>query len=333
MEMAWAYTAPLLVQTGVSLGVFDALENRTGTLDELAAKTGASRRGLAAVLNALVGIALLDRVDTSDDSADWRYQLTPESEAFLVSSQPGYLGAFFQHGGQDLIPAWIKLPRVAKTGRPPRRVNQQKDGSKFFAEFVESLFPLSAPAAQALAEELKLSRKRKAFSILDLGAGSGVWGITLAKHAASAKILAVDWPDVLKTTRKVAKKHGVGKQLKTAAGDLLEADFGKDHLVATIGHILHSEGEARSRELLKRTFDALAPGGTVAIMEFLPNDQRSGPPLPLIFAVNMLLNTQKGDTFTFREISAWLKEAGFENPRLMEVPAVSPLILADKPGS
>jgi hypothetical protein len=101
--------------------------------------------------------------------------------------------------------------------------------------------------------------------------------------------------------------------------------------VATLGHILHSEGRARSRKLLKKTFDALAPGGTIAIMEFLVDHDRADPLVSLLFAVNMLVNTKEGDTFSFEEISGWLREAGFKKSRLLKVPAVSPLVLATKP--
>jgi hypothetical protein len=101
--------------------------------------------------------------------------------------------------------------------------------------------------------------------------------------------------------------------------------------VATIGHILHSEGRERSHRLLRKTFGALAPGGTIVISEFMPNDDRTGPPMPLIFAVNMLLHTEAGDTFTFAEMAGWLREAGFANPRLLEAPAPSPLLLATRP--
>src|SRR5204862_4798799 len=128
-------------------------------------------------------------------------------------------------------------------------------------------------------------------------------------------------------------QHGVADRLVTAAGDFFEADFGNSHDVATIGHILHSEGRERSRQLLRKVFRALVPGGIVAIQEFIPNKNRTGPPDALIFAVNMLVNTAAGDTFTFEEMSAWLREAGFVNPRLLDVPSVSPLILANKPRS
>ena len=94
---------------------------------------------------------------------------------------------------------------------------------------------------------------------------------------------------------------------------------------------MHSEGRERSRQLLRKVFKALAPGGTIAIAEFVPNDARTGPPAPLIFAVNMLVNTSVGDTFTFAEMSRWLREAGFQKPRQLDAGGVSPLILATKP--
>ena len=113
-------------------------------------------------------------------------------------------------------------------------------------------------------------------------------------------------------------------------GDLASADFGQEHTVATLGHILHSEGPARSRELLRKTADALAPGGTIAIAEYLVNADRTGPVGALIFGVNMLVNTEEGDAFSFEEITEWLMDAGFDDARLLEAPGPSPLILATK---
>ncbi|MGH7975655.1 MAG: methyltransferase, partial [Limisphaerales bacterium] len=191
--------------------------------------------------------------------------------------------------------------------------------------------PLSYAAAKTLGEHLKISKAKNPVSVLDIAAGSGVWGIALAEQSRHVQISAVDWPDVLAITKKVAAQHGVADRLQKIPGDLLKVDFGKNHNVATLGHILHSEGAERSRKLLKKVFHALAPGGTISIMEFLVNDQRTAPPVSLLFAVNMLVNTENGDTFSFEEISQWLRAAGFVKPRLLNVPAVSPLILATKP--
>lgn len=324
MQLAWSFAPPLIVEAAVRHGVFERLDQGPRSAAQLAAETGASIRGLAGILNVLVGLQLVDREGD-------RYLLTPESAAFLVSSRPGYRGLFFRHISEQLLPRWLQLNEIVRTGRPARHVNQEEEGAEFFAAFVESLFPISLAAASALGEHLGIPGASAPVSVLDIGAGSGVWSIALAKQSPHVRIHAVDWPRVLEVTKRVAARHKVEDRLTTAPGEFAEADFGGGHQVATVGHILHSEGRDRSRRLLKKIWSALAPGGTIAIQEFVPNDDRTGPLPPLIFAVNMLVNTDEGDTFTFGEMSAWLEEAGYTNPRLLDVPAVSPLVLADKP--
>ena len=324
MQIAWGYAPPLILEAALNCGIFDLLDKGPQTLDELAAQTGASARGLKAILNALVALGFAGRKGE-------QYTLMPESAAFLVSSKPGYHGGFFKHMSAQIIPNWLRLTESVRSGQPVVRVNEAAQGQEFFAELVTALFPLGYKASQVLGVHLGVSRTSSPLSVLDLGAGSGVWGIALAHLSPLVTIRAVDWPGVLEVTRQTAQRHGVENRLTIAPGDLLEADFGQGHHVATIGHILHSEGAERSRQLLRKTFAALAPGGTIAIAEFLPNEERTAPPTPLIFAVNMLIHTEIGDTFTFSEIAAWLREAGFVKPRLLEAPAPSPLILATKP--
>jgi SAM-dependent methyltransferase len=324
MQLAWSYAPPLILDAALKWRVFDLLDQGPQTAAELATRSGASVRGLTAILNALVGLEFLARKGN-------RYVLTPESATYLVSTKPAYHGGYLRHITRQVLPNWLQLADAVGTGRPVVAANDQGEGQKFFAEFVEGLFPLSYKAAQVLGEHLGIPKAASAISVLDIGAGSGVWGIALAHQSPHVTIRAVDWPAVLEVTRTIAQRHGVGDRLRTVKGDLLEADFGAGHQVATIGHILHSEGRERSRQLLHKTFTALAPGGTVVISEFMPNEDRTGPPTPLIFAVNMLLHTTTGDTFTFAEIAGWLVEAGFTKPRLLEAPAPSPLVLATRP--
>lgn len=324
MQLSWGYAPPLIIEAAVKHHLFDLLDGSPQTAQQLAKGAGASLRGVKAICNALVGLNLLARKQD-------RYLLTPESATFLVSSKPAYQGQFFRHVSTQLIPKWLALDKSVRTGRSAQSVNSEQKGAEFFAEFVEAIFPLSYAAAKAFGEHLGVAKAKKPISVLDLAAGSGVWGIALAEQSPQVQVSAVDWPKVLAVTKKVAKRHGVANRLTGIPGDLLTAPFGKNHQVATLGHILHSEGEARSRKLLKKTFDALAPGATIAIMEFLVNKDRTDPLVGLLFAVNMLVNTEEGDTFSFEEISEWLRDAGFTKPRLLKVPAVSPLLLATKP--
>jgi len=325
MQFAWAYAAPLIIEAGVRHRVFDELDTGAKSLDELQSATGASARGLGMLSNALVGLNLLQK------DADGRYALTPESAAFLVRSKPSFMGGLILHTSGHLIPRWLHLNEVVRTGLPVRAVNQEETGSAFFEDFVVDIFPLSYPAAKALAAHLNLSAAASPVSVLDLAAGSGVWGIALAQSSPQVRVTAVDWPGVLPTTQKTVRQFGLTGQYGFSAGDLLEADFGSEHHVAILGHILHSEGEKRSRALLKKTFKALASGGTIAIQEYLVNQERTGPANGLLFAVNMLINTDEGGTFSFEEISDWLRDAGFVDSRTLDWAGVSPLILATKP--
>jgi len=319
-QLMWGYAPPLILEAAIRHRVFDVLDGGPKTAEEVEDATGASARGLTAVMNALVGLGLLAK------DAQGRYTLIPESAAFLVSTKPGFLGGMILHSSGQLIPKWLRLNEIVATGRPVEAVNQERLGGDFFHKFVEDIFPMSYPSAQALAAALDLNGSGQPVSVLDLAAGSGVWGISLAQRWDRVRVTAIDWPEVIPVTRKTVARFGLMKRFQFVAGDL-----GRNHAVATLGHILHSEGEERSRALLRKTFEALASGGTIAIAEFLVNDERTEPLVGLLFAVNMLVNTDNGDTYSFGEISAWLAEAGFVNMRTLDVPGPSPLILATKP--
>jgi precorrin-6B methylase 2 len=325
METVWGYAPPLILAAAVNNRVFDVLDGGTKTVEELAASTGSSVRGLRSILNALVGMQFLTK------SPDGRYGLTPDSAAFLVSAKPGYLGKFAEFSARNIIPRWLELDNAVRTGRPAAAVNQQQTGDPFFQQLVEPIFAMSYPATQTLGKALGLADAKSPVRVLDIGAGSGVWGIGLAQQSPQVTVTAVDWPGVLEVTQRMAARFGLAGRFSLLAGDLHTVDFGAGHNLVTIGHILHSEGEARSRELLKKTFGALAPKGTVAVAEMLVNEDRTGLPMGLFFAVNMLAHTDAGDAFSFEEISGWLREAGFIHPRRIDPGGPASIVLADKP--
>ena len=325
MQLGFAYAPPLVIGAAVSNKIFDTLASGPKTVAQVSTQTGASGRGLRILMNALVGLDLLKK-----DRRE-KYSLTPESAAFLVSNNPGTLARFFPMNARRLIPHWLKLDEIVRTGRPPESHNQENPGVEFFTALVENIIPMSYGSAQKLSDHLRLAKAKNTVRVLDLAAGSGIWGIVLTQKSSHVRVTAVDWAGMIPTTKRITEKFGVRDRFEFIEGDLLEADFGNDYDVATLGHILHSEGEERSRQLLKKTSRALKSGGTVAIAEWLVNDRRTEPMHALMFAVQMLVNTEKGDTFSFNEIKSWLEEAGFKKVRKLEAPGPSPLVLATKP--
>jgi hypothetical protein len=324
LQMAWGYVPPLVLEAAIRHHVFDVLDAGAKTVAETAKATGASERGLTAIMNVLVGLEYLAK------DGEGRYKLTPESAAFLVSTKPGFQGGLIRHCSEHLIPRWLHLNEVVATGQPVSAVNQEKSGAEFFHDFVMDIFPMSYGAAQFLAKEMNFGTSGEPVKVLDLAAGSGVWGIAAAQSSPRVRVTAVDWPEVIPVTKKNTERFGLAERFSFVEGDLHDADFGSGYMLATLGHILHSEGEALSRKLLKKTFGALASGGTIAIQEFLVNKERTGPLNGLFFAVNMLVNSENGNTWSVEEIGEWLREAGFRDVRTIASPGPSPLILATK---
>src|ERR1700759_5526636 len=112
MQFAWGYVPPLVLEAAIRHRVFDVLDSGPKTLSEVQKESGASQRGLAAVMNALVGMGLLAK------DKQGVFSLTPESSAFLVSTKPGFQGGLLLHGSEQLIPKWLHLNRIVETGRP-----------------------------------------------------------------------------------------------------------------------------------------------------------------------------------------------------------------------
>jgi SAM-dependent methyltransferase len=325
MQTVWSFMQPLALDAAIQNHVFDVLDAGPKTLEEVSHATGASVRGLAAVMNLLVGIQFLAK------TTDGRYSLTPESSAFLVTTKPGYHGGFVHQIVSGLITDFLPLAEIVRTGKPGESQVDSPQAAGFFEELVGNILPIAYPGARVVAEALGVSRAVEPVSVLDIGAGSGVWGIALAQASPQVRVTAVDLPGVLPVTRKIAQQFGVAGQFTCAGKDIFQDDLGSGYSIATLGHILHMASPDRNRFLLKNIFRALAPGGTLVIGEFIVNEDRTGPVEPLAFAVNMLVHTEQGNAYTLGEIRSWLQEAGFVNVRTLAAPAPSPLILADKP--
>lgn len=140
MQFAFGYAPTLILEAAIKHRVFDVLDAGPKTVEEVSRETGASQRGLRAVMNALASLDFLAK------DATGRYALRPESAAFLVSTKPSFQGGIFRHTGEQLLPKWLQMNEIVRTGQPATAVNAQGDGTAFFEGFVEDIFPMSYAA-------------------------------------------------------------------------------------------------------------------------------------------------------------------------------------------
>jgi 2-polyprenyl-3-methyl-5-hydroxy-6-metoxy-1,4-benzoquinol methylase len=319
LSFAWG---GLALNAAIDLDLFSRIADGKGGAREIAAAAGTSEHATRRLLDALCGLGYLGKTGE-------RYRLSRSAAEHLVRGKPLYMGDMTMIG-KMVMGAWSMLAEVVKSGRPMRGEGPAEELQTFFATLVPPIFPAHFLLASAMLKRLPAPARRRIRRILDIGAGAAPWSIPFARAIKAARVTAADYPAVIQVTRQYAERWGVAERYDYLEGDFHDVDFGTGRFdFAILGNILHGEGADLSRLLLKRTCDALVEGGMVLIADLIPNDQRSGPALPLLFGLNMLLNTPAGDVFTMREYRAWLKEAGFAKVTTMPAHA-SPLILATK---
>lgn len=322
MHLFFSMVPARVLMSGVQLQVFSHISAGQRTAEEIAEAAGASERGMRMLLDALVALGLLAKQNE-------RYELTPLAAEYLVRESPDYMGAMLENDG--MWEPWTHLPEVVRTGRPPHRIETEEVAAEFFPALVAGLHVLAREPARRMAEALGVGTTHKGLRVLDVACGSGVWGIAIAEADAEARVTAQDFPVIFDVTRRYLRQHGVADRYDFLPGNLQEVDFGEEaYDVALLGNIVHSEGEESSRDLFQRLYRALRPGGRIVIIDMIPNDERTGPPFPLFFALNMLINTEEGGTYTLAEYTEWLGDAGFARVETADVGSHSPLIIGIK---
>ncbi len=321
-ETYFAQIQTAVLVTGAELEVYTHIKNGHSTAVEIAKAAQASPRGMEILLNSLVALNFLTK---SSDT----YQLVPLSEKFLVKDNPAYLGDFVQIADwhrKDLM----HLTEAVRTGKSFSNL-EQEEGEEINKILVPRLFPATYRSAKVAAEALGIGKTWKNLDVLDVGAGSGVWGIAFAGLDAGTKVTALDLPGILEITRKFVDRFGLNDRISYLPGDLRKIDFGRERYdLVILGDICHNQGAETSRRLFSRIHRSLKRGGKLLIAEFIPDDERSSAVAPLLFAVIMLMATTEGNTFTMKEYREWLQGAGFQSIATIHTPGPSPLIIANK---
>jgi SAM-dependent methyltransferase len=302
-ETMHAYQRTAALKTAIELDLFSAIGSGFKTVPELSRKCNSSERGIRALGDFLVVLGFIEKKGEE-------YSLTMESGIFLDKKSAAFLGSAIEFMSSPIIMEGFKdLTAVVRSGVPDLERNKGLHSDPaIWVAFARGMAPLVRMTAEATE---KVIRTDSAIKVLDIAAGHGLYGITVAQHNPKAEIVALDFAPVLEVAKENAKSLGVSDRYAGLPGDALEIPFGNGFDLILVTNLLHHWDRPTILKFLKKVYSALAANGRIAIVEFTPNDDRVSPPAPAAFVMNMLVNTQGGDVYTATEMKAMLRDAGF----------------------
>jgi ubiquinone/menaquinone biosynthesis C-methylase UbiE len=197
-------------------------------------------------------------------------------------------------------------------------------------KFARAMVPMTAMPAQTIAE-LVGDHGGEKFKVLDIAAGHGVFGITIARRHPNAEVVALDWPNVLEVAKENARDAGVSDRYSTIEGSAFDVDYGAGYDIILLTNFLHHFDPPTCEVLLQKVHAALNEGGAAVTLEFVPNEDRVSPAIPASFSMTMLGGTESGDAYTFPELERMFGNAGFTRSELHQLtPSPQRLVISRK---
>ncbi len=286
-----AFAPSRIILTANNYRIFDYLEGKGKKAVTLAKAIGTDKRATELLLNSLVAVGLLEKKEGN-------YRNAGVASRYLVKGKADYQGDILKHN-DILWDNWSGLDEVVRTGRPSRK-------SRDHESFILGMHNLALQKVKVVMKNLDLKGTKK---VLDLGGGPGTYSLAFARKKMDVTLL--DFPDTLKISKRVIAASGMEKKIRLLPGDFMTDELGNGYDMIFISQIFHAYSPDECGALLRKCRTSLQKGGRVVVQEFYLDESRTNPLQGAVFAINMLVNTPRGRTYTPDEMSAWMKKAGF----------------------
>jgi hypothetical protein len=309
-----AYQRTEALRAAIELDLFTQVAAGQRTAEQLARPCQASPRGVRILADYLTILGFLRKEDDG-------YRLTPDAEAFLDRRAPGYLGGALEFLlADDLRQSFRHLTTaVRRGGTAVSDEGTVSHDNPIWVAFARAMAPLMLLPARLLADRIG-GDPGQPLRVLDVAAGHGLFGITVAERYPHAHVTALDWPGVLAVAAENARRAGVADRHALLPGSAFETDWGGPYDVVLLTNFLHHFDLPTCRRLAAKAHAALGPGGRALTLEFIPEPDRVTPPSTAGFALTMLATTARGDAYTFAEYQALFAEAGFARSEFHPLP-------------
>jgi SAM-dependent methyltransferase len=321
LEMMNGFRAACVIGAAAELDLWTALGGQSLLAEQLAKKLHTDLRATTILLDAVATLGLVEKRDI-------HYSVPSDLRGWLVEDSPETILPMLRHA-MTILRSWSQLAWVTKSGFPAPRIASIRGPEADRASFIAAMHVVSGPMADELVQKLGPPKFRH---LLDVGGASGTWTLAFLRAVPDATATIFDLPDAIEQARHRLTGTEFADRVTLVAGDFYADDLPEGADFAWVSAICHQHSRRHNRELFGKVFRALAPGGRIALRDVVMEPNRSGPREGALFAVNMLVNTDSGDTFTFDEYVEDLKSAGFDNPQLqIKHEAMNSVIAAEKP--
>lgn len=319
IEMVNAFRISRIILTAHELDLFNILKDGPLSSSIVSKTTGSNGRAIDRLMNALVPIGLLKKSDGQFSNTDF-------STRFMIRGQHNYMGGL-DHQVQ-LWKTWSTLTDAVKTGTSVIQKNPISGRNEAWLEsFIAAMHSRGVQQAKEIAAVLDLSQTK---SVLDIGGGSGAFTFEFIRENPSMKGTIFDLPNVIPITQKYIEKEGLSKSVSTISGDYLKDKFGNDYDLILVSAVFHINSPEENKILISKCAEALSPGGQLVILDHIMTEDRTGPAAGAFFALNMLVGTENGDTYTEKEYKTWMQNVGFKYIRRRDTPQGSNMMIGIK---
>ena len=320
MEALCAFQLTEALKGAIELDVFTHIAAGAVTAGELAERAGASERGIRILCDYLTVRGFLGK-------EDGRYSCSPTAAVFLDKRSPSYIGSIANFlANERIVKTYRNLAGAARKGGTVT-ASTVSPNDPVWVEFARSMAPFLGMMAEQLAPILATPGRPQ--KVLDVAAGHGLFGLRVAQANPAATVYGTDWADVLAVAIENAAALGVGDRYHTIPGSAFDVDLGGGYDLVLVPNFLHHFDPPTNIALLSKLRQAMTPGGTIAIVEFVPNEDRVSPPIPASFSLQMLGATEGGEAYTFSDLDGMLAAAGFVDRRVQPLdPTPQTLVLA-----
>ena len=302
------------LRTAIELDLFTQLADRPQTAAELAGACQAAPRGVRILADYLTILGFLRKHDD-------RYELTPDSAVFLNRRSPAYLGGTLDFILTPKLQECFKqlTAAVRRGGTAVSDEGTVSYDNPIWVDFARAMAPLMYVPARLLTDLIG-GDTQQPLRVLDVAAGHGLYGITVAQRYPHAHISALDWPNVLAVAAENARRAGMTERHSLRPGSAFEVDWGGPYDIVLLTNFLHHFDVPTCEQLAAKSYNALAPGGRALTLDFIPEPDRVTPPGTAVFAMTMLATTARGDAYTFAEYQQMFAKAGFQRSEFHPLP-------------